>query len=132
LRERSWLSPTPIFGVPAALLATWAIRCRLSKTPVTQLAASRLWEFAGLFLIPLAILSWGLVFWASLEGASPGLHWQDMVLLLLLTLQVAMAIWLIWRHRSRIGIAVALSFAAIIWGAGASFVSGMALTNVWL
>jgi hypothetical protein len=118
--------------VPAALPAACAVRCRLSKAPFIPLAASRLWEFAGLYLIPPAILGWGLVFWASLEGASPGLHWQDTVLLLLLTLQLALAVWLIWRHRARIGIAVALSFGAIIWGAGAAFVSGMALTNVWL
>ena len=88
-------------------------------------------ELSSLGFAPLLMLALGLYLWpatARSRHEALGL----VVIDALGIIEVALAGWLVWRHRRRLAVAMPLASLAIWWSAGAIFTSSMAITDTWL
>jgi hypothetical protein len=91
-------------------------------------------ESLVLAVIPLALVSLGLLFWRDWQTAPPHPH-QSLLLGILVglcVLQIAALSWFIWRHCGRLTATTVVSVLAALWTLGAQFASSMAITGTWL
>jgi len=88
-------------------------------------------ELTSLVFVPLAILAWGLYLWPQ-TGRSPHERLGLDGIAILGVVEVALAGWLVWRHRRRLWLTIPVVAIALWWCAGATFTASMAVTDTWL
>jgi hypothetical protein len=89
-------------------------------------------ELVWLFVVPLAIVAWGLAFANSLEGAAPENRWEALVVWALMAVQVVAALALLVRHRMRVWPAALLSGLSAWLASAANLVAMMSMQNLWI
>lgn len=88
-------------------------------------------ELVSLTFAPLLILALGLYLWP--ESGRPAHETLGLTTIDALgVLEVALAGWLVWRHRRRLGFSAPVAIVAVWWTGGTIFTSSMAITNTWL
>lgn len=121
-----------VLGALTAILscAVLAWRTNAQREPAARRGS---WELALLFLLPLAMLAWGIA-WRPESGAAASPH-QVMLLKVLAAIgatQLLLAMSFMWRHRQRLVLTTVLAMMSSLWAAGAYFTARMNITNVWL
>jgi hypothetical protein len=117
----------------AAAVIAWRRRGKEEGDP-TRVSAPR-WrlELGALLLIPLAMLWLGLYFWPPPSVVHFPYEARILgVVDVLGAVQLALAAWLVCRHRQRLLPTTVAAILAIWWTAGAFFTASMAVTNTWL
>ena len=121
------LMPSFVVAVLVIVASAVVIGRRADVPAVT----APLLELAIPFLIPVLILAWGLRY-EHADRSDHGTSWHLWAVTLVSWLQVLPAIWLLWRHRSRMWLAAGFIIAANLWANAATFVAAMALTDTWI
>jgi hypothetical protein len=121
--------PALILWVGLALVALASWKRRRGESP-----GSPVLQFAGWLLLlttfPIAMLLIGSVGWEAAISA-PYSHPLVIALYALALLQIAGAYFLVWSLRTHRVLALCTSILGIVWGLGAFFISGFALSGTW-
>ena len=130
------------FGVVAAItwpaLIIWAglafvVLCSWKgwgPAPNTSLRPPFSAWLALLAALPLGMLVIGSAFWEE-AGSRPYSHPAAVALCVLALFEVLCAYALVWKLRIRKLLALTTSIAGIVWGLGAFFVAGFAVSGTW-
>ena len=114
-------------GLALVGLASWKTgQDAPKKIPRLPFAA---W-LALLAIFPLAMLIIGSAFWEDASSA-PYSHPSVIALFALALLQIFCAYSLVWSFRTHRVLALCASILGIVWGLGAFFISGFAVSGTW-
>ena len=75
---------------------------------------------------------WASLFFDSVRNGGVGAKIAVPGLYTLFAFHTILALWLIWRHRRRLGVTLALCILTAVWVQGAVFEGFMRVTNRWL
>jgi hypothetical protein len=85
---------------------------------------------ALLAVLPLSMLAVGSAFWEQ-AGSRPYSHPAAIALYVLALFEIFCAYALVWILRTRKWVAIVTLVAGIVWGLGAFFVAGFAVSGTW-
>ena len=114
----------------ATIAITAALARRRHSVAITRRPVA---ELLVLAVPSVVMLVWGDALWPSDAAHRPPHETFALTGLYLFgAAQLALSIWLVWRHRARVGVASGIACAAAWWASGAFFLATMAVTNTWL
>ena len=134
-----WTSAVPLAAVAAVAavcaLSTFAWRKNRSAEARRSRRSWTRWglEMSSLLVAPIAMLLLALALWRySSNGNFGHTSWGQTATTCLVVAQVALAIWLSWRHRDRpiSTFLVAIPMTLVVFAT--SFTASMAIANSWL
>jgi hypothetical protein len=117
----------------AAAAIAWRRRGKEQGQPLLISAPRWRLELGALLPLPLTMLWLGLYFWPPSTVAHFPYEARILgVVDVLGAVQLALAGWLVWRHRRRLLPTTVTAALAIWWTAGAFLTASMAITGTWL
>jgi hypothetical protein len=133
------LAPVPILWVSIVLVAVAAVYANHQpphgmSDGGEEFARGRWVIELGLLVVPpLAMLGCGLYLWqqnsSNVPRAGSSATW---ILYVLAVLHIALAMWLVWRHRRRLWATFVIAALSTWWALGTLFTASMAATDTWL
>ena len=121
--------PVSLVWLGFVLVAAASLRDRTKFSTKTGVSPSVFW-LALLAIFPVAMLCIGAIFWER-AATNTYSHPAAIALFILVGLQILVSYASVWIFRSRRTLSLGVSALGIVWGLGAFFVSGFAISGTW-
>lgn len=116
----------------AALVVAVVVTKRVTSAPAMKISR-RTTEILGLVIAPVAMLLIGIEYWPQAANErSQQEAFADAILYVIGAAQLALALWLVWRHRRNVALTGLSSALALWWTTSAWAIASMAISNIWL